>query len=65
MDIPEVIRNQYSAVSDLILKGSIRQRPFCTGPSIGNQVDGLPIDLSKDAGSASCSLPGRAPIRIF
>ena len=21
-------------------------RPFCTGSSIGNQVDGLPIDLS-------------------
>ena len=40
-------------------------RPFCTGASIGNQVDGLPIDLSKDAVSASCVLPGRAPIRTI
>ena len=40
-------------------------RPFCTGPSIGNQVDGLPIDLSKDAVSASCILPGRAPNRTI
>ena len=44
-----------------ISKGFIRQRPFCAGPPIGNQVDGLPIDFSTDAVSASCILPGRAP----
>ena len=48
-----------------ISKGFIRQRPFCSSPSIGNQVDGLPIDLSKDAVPASCILPGRAPNHIF
>ena len=44
-----------------ISKGFIRQRPFCTGLSSGNQVDGLPLGLHKDAVSASCILPGRAP----
>ena len=44
-----------------ILKGFIRQRPFCTGLSSGNQVDGLPLGLHTDAVSASCILPGRAP----
>ena len=31
--------------------------------SSGHQVDGSPLVLSKDAVSASCILPGRAPIR--
>ena len=31
----------------MILKGFLGQRLFCTGPSTGNQVDGLPIDLSR------------------
>ena len=44
-----------------ISKGFIRQRPFCAGLSSGNQVDGLPLGLHKDAVSASCILPGRAP----
>ena len=43
----------------------VRLRPFCTGSSIGNQVDGLPIVLSKDAVSASSILPARAPNHIF
>ena len=43
----------------------VRLRPFCTCSSIGNQVDGLPIVLSKDAVSASSILPARAPIGIF
>ena len=48
-------------------KPAIQQanRPFCTGLSSGNQVDGLPLGLHKDAGSASCILPGRAPIRTI
>ena len=46
-------------------KGFSRHRPFCTGLSSGNQVDGLPLGLHKDAVSASCSLPGRAPIRTI
>ena len=40
-------------------------RTFCTGLSSGNQVDGLPLGLHKDAVSASCVLPGRAPNHIF
>ena len=40
----------------------VRLRPFCTCSSIGNQVDGLPIVLSKDAVSASSIFLGRAPI---
>ena len=40
-------------------------RPFCTGLSSGNQVDGLPLGLHKDAVSASCILPGRAPNHII
>ena len=31
-----------------ISKGFIRQRPFCTGLSSGNQVDGLPLGLHFD-----------------
>ena len=34
-------------------------------PPGGNQVDGLPPAPSKDAASASCRFPGRAPIHIF
>ena len=44
-----------------ISKGFIGYRPFCTGLSSGNQVDGLPLGLHKDAVPASCILPGRAP----
>ena len=43
--------------------GAKQADPFCTCPSIGNQVDGLPIALSKDAVPASCRFFGRAPIR--
>ena len=48
-------------------KPAIQQanRPFCTGLSSGNQVDGLPLGLHKDAVSASCILPGRAPNRTI
>ena len=35
--------------------------PFWTCHSSGNQVDGLPLAVSKDAVSASCIFPGRAP----
>ena len=34
---------------------------FCTCPPSGNQVDGLPLALSKDAESASWLRSGRAP----
>ena len=33
---------------------------FCTCPTSGNQVDGLPLALSKDAVSASWRFSGRA-----
>ena len=45
-----------------ISKGFIRQRPFCTGPSIGNQVDGLPIDLSTVAVVKRSSLVPRRSV---
>ena len=48
-----------------ISQGFIRQWPFCTGLSSGNQVDGLPLGLHKDAVPASCILSGRAPNHIF
>ena len=33
--------------------------------SSGHQVDGSPLGLNRDAVSASCILPGRAPNHIF
>ena len=38
---------------------------FCTCPPSGNQVDGLPLALSKDAESASWLRSGRACERII
>ena len=48
-----------------LLDGLDSYRAFCTGPSIGNQVDGLRIDLNEDAVSASCTFLGRAPICVL
>ena len=64
-------KNDQASIMDTfknILKGFIRQRPFCTGLSSGNQVDGLPLGLhesNEDAVTASCILPGRAPNHIY
>ena len=71
MKISEVFRDDLGLEGSImytfksIWRGFIRQRPFCTGLSSGNQVDGLPLGLHKDAVTASCILPGRAPIPIF
>jgi hypothetical protein len=36
------------------------RKSFCTCPPNGNQVDGLPLALRKDAASASWLFSGRA-----
>ena len=48
-----------------ISKGFIRQGPFCTGLSSGNQVDGLPLAVSTGAVAASYRKNGSATIGNF